>query len=217
MRVAILGLGSFGFHLAEWLQMLGNEVIAIDADEHVVQRIKNRVSKAVTGDFTNHELLDEIGIREIDVAMIAPGHRLEASALLANYLKEAGVKRIVAKVDDEEQGRILKLVGASDTMQPDRDFSAKAAAMLTFPRLLDYVVLSGEHRILVVKVPSSLAGKTVGECESELGDVVKILVVDPPGDETPPLAPLPTHKLSRDDIIVIMGGIRGLLKLIHEE
>ncbi|MBK8176569.1 MAG: TrkA family potassium uptake protein [Rhodospirillales bacterium] len=211
MRIAVLGLGDFGFNLAVWLNALGNDVIAVDKSAATVQRIMGQVGKAIVADAADHEALDEIGIREVDVALISVGRRLETTVLLTHYLREIGVPRIVVKVVDDEHRRILTLVGASAVVQPDRDIAAKVAASLTFPDVVDYVTLQHQARILAVKAQQSWLGQTCAAIERDAGNRFRVIALDPAGEDRPPQVPSPETIITAGDTLVLMGELVDLL------
>lgn len=211
MRVAILGLSDFGFSLASWLADLDNEVLAVDKLGERVQKIRDRVAKAVVADAADRESLNEIGIRGVDCAMVSVGRRLETSVLLTHHLRDFGVPRILVKVTDEEQGNILKLVGATAVVQPDRDIAARVAASLTFPRLVDYIILDGSYRIVAVKAPAKYLGKAIGELGFADGADIRLIAVDPAGVEAPPVVPSQDYRVAENDTIVLMGQVGRLL------
>jgi K+ transport systems, NAD-binding component len=216
MRIAVLGLGDFGFSLAYWLNALGNEVIAVDRSADVIQRIMDNVSKAIVADATDREVLEEIGIRDVDVALIAVGRRLESTVLLTNYLRELGIPRVMVKVADEEQGRILRLVGATDVVQPDRDIAAKVAASLTFPDVIEYVPLEGQMRIFVLKAPERLVGRALREVKLVANERIRVLAVDPPGRDKPAFVPDLDYVVSAGDLLVAMGDLADLLHALRQ-
>jgi len=57
-RVVVIGLGIFGSQLARQLYDNGIEVVAIDKNRDVVQRIKDHSTKAVLADATDKEVLE---------------------------------------------------------------------------------------------------------------------------------------------------------------
>jgi trk system potassium uptake protein TrkA len=212
MHVAVLGLGDFGFNLASWLTTLGNEVLAVDRSPELVQKIMDKVSKAVVADVTDRESLAELGIGEMDCALISVGRRLETNVLLTHHLAAIGVPRILVRVADEEQAKILKLVGATDVVQPDRDIAARVAAMITFPRLVEYIALEGPYRVVAVKAPAKYLGKTLDELGLTRQDDIRVLAVDPAGPDTPPFTPSADHLVHESDTLVFMGEVGRLLR-----
>lgn len=53
MQYAIIGLGVFGQTCAKELEKLGNQVLAIDVDERLVDDISEHVTRAVIADATD--------------------------------------------------------------------------------------------------------------------------------------------------------------------
>jgi 3-hydroxyacyl-CoA dehydrogenase len=69
-RVVVIGLGIFGFNIAKDLYENGIEVIAIDKNKDVIQKIKDFSTKAILADGTDKGILESIGIQEDDVVAI---------------------------------------------------------------------------------------------------------------------------------------------------
>ena len=67
MQVAVLGLGRFGAHLAEALDDLGHEVLAIDLDESNVHELAPKVTDARIADITDIDALRALSVGEVDV------------------------------------------------------------------------------------------------------------------------------------------------------
>ena len=126
-RVVVIGLGIFGSQLARQLYESGLEVVAIDKNRDVVQRIKDHSTKPVLADATDKDVLESIGIDAKDTVVISFGEDLSASTLLTLYLKEMKVKEIIVKVPNEDYKRILLKVGASEAIIPEREMANKVA------------------------------------------------------------------------------------------
>jgi trk system potassium uptake protein TrkA len=107
-RVVVVGLGIFGFHIAKQLYENGVEVIAIDKNKDIVQKIRDFSTKAVVADATEKEVLEAIGIQEDDTVIVSFGEDLAASTLLTLHLKELNVKTIIAKAPNEDHKRVLR-------------------------------------------------------------------------------------------------------------
>ena len=72
-RVAIIGAGQFGMAFAESLSEAGVEVLLVERNGNLVQSAVNTVSSAVQGDATNARALENAGVKECDVAVVAIG------------------------------------------------------------------------------------------------------------------------------------------------
>src|SRR5512134_1587664 len=106
-RVVVIGLGIFGSQLVRRLYESGLDVIAVDKNREVVQKIRDYSTKAVLADASDKEILESIGIEPNDIVVISFGEDLSASTLLTLYLKELNVKTIIVKVPNEDHRRIL--------------------------------------------------------------------------------------------------------------
>ena len=63
--ILLIGLGRFGRHIAEELNKLGHEVMAVDENEDRVNAVLSIVTNAQIGDSTNAEFLEALGVRNL--------------------------------------------------------------------------------------------------------------------------------------------------------
>lgn len=119
-RVIVVGLGIFGFNIAKDLYESGMEVIAIDKNKEMIQKIKEFSTKAILADATDKELLETIGIQEDDIVIISFGEDLAASTIITLHLKELKIKTIIVKAPNEDHQRILERVGATEVIIPKK-------------------------------------------------------------------------------------------------
>ena len=78
MIVAVIGLGTFGAKTAVRLFEKGAEVIAIDKDDLLVEKIKDRVTHAVSLNVTDERSLRSVNISDVDVAIVGIGDNVDA-------------------------------------------------------------------------------------------------------------------------------------------
>ena len=164
-RVVVIGLGIFGSQLARQLYESGLEVVAIDKNRDVVQRIKDHSTKAVLADATDKEVLESIGIDAKDTVVISFGEDLSASTLLTLYLKEMKVKEIIVKVPNEDYKRILLKVGASEAIIPEREMANKVARSIISPNVLEYLPISEDYTIVELAPPTDFIGKSLADLD----------------------------------------------------
>ena len=62
---AVLGMGRFGSSIAVSLSELGADVLAIDSDEELLNRVADKVTCAISIDVRNTEALKSAGIYNI--------------------------------------------------------------------------------------------------------------------------------------------------------
>src|SRR4030067_24772 len=162
-RVVVIGLGIFGFNIVKDLYENGLEVIAIDKNKEIIQKIRDFSTKAILADGTDKEVLESIGIQEDDVVIISFGEDLAAATLITLHLREMKVKTIIVKAPNEDHKRVLEKVGATDVIIPEREMADKVAKSLISPNVLDYIPLSDDYTISEIVPPASFMGKTIGE------------------------------------------------------
>jgi len=164
-RAVVIGLGIFGYHLARTLFENGFEVVAIDKDKDVIQKIRDYSTKAILADGTDQEIMDEIGIGEDDIAIISFGEDLAAATLITLHLRQMKVKNIIVKAPNEDHKLILEKVGATDVFIPEMDMAKKLAKSLISPNVMDYIPLSDDYMIFELAPPNSFLGKTLAELQ----------------------------------------------------
>ena len=125
--VIVLGIGRFGERVATKLFEDGLEVMAVDKDYDLVQNISGKVTSAVQCDISNDKALEELGMGNFDVAVIATGESLEASMAATLFAKDHNVEKIIAKATSTNHARILKKIGADQIIFPEIDMGEKLA------------------------------------------------------------------------------------------
>ena len=155
-RYAIIGLGTFGSSVANSLFQKGHEVIAIDISEDLVQRARDVATQCITADATDRETLEALGLTDVDYAVISVGDKIDASILITLHLTELGVKNIVVKAINDTHGKILKKIGATEVVYPEKQMAVRIADRIGHKRVLDQIQLGDGISILEVATPDSL-------------------------------------------------------------
>ena len=159
----VIGLGRFGFSVAENLASLGNDVLTIDINEDNVRRISDKVSHAIQADIKEENLVKSLGLKDFDVAIVAIGEDVEASCMAIIALKKEGVKYIVAKAKSKTTGKILEAVGADRVIYPERDMGTRVAYNIFSSNIIDFFEFSNEYSIVEIYAPSWTVGKSIQE------------------------------------------------------
>ena len=204
-RVVVIGLGIFGSQLARQLYDKGIEVVAIDKNKDVVQRIKDHSTKAVLADATDKEVLESIGIDAADTVVISFGEDLSASTLLTLYLKEMKVKEVIVKVPNEDYKRILLKVGASEAIIPEREIANKVARSIISPNVLEYLPISEDFTIVELAPPSSFIGKSLAELDLRKRYQLQVIAIRDVLLEKLQMVPRASSIIKDSDVLVIIG------------
>jgi trk system potassium uptake protein TrkA len=160
--VLLIGLGRFGQSVAEKLNELHHQVMAIDKNEERINEILPLVTDAQIGDATNMAFLKTLGVDNYDVCFVAIGEDFQSSLETTALLKELGAKKVVSRASREMQKKFLLRNGADEVVYPEGQLASWAAIRHTTDHILDYIALDGEYAIYDISVPAEWCGKTVG-------------------------------------------------------
>lgn len=212
-RVVVFGLGIFGFNIAKDLFEAGMEVIAIDKNKEVIQRIRDFSTKAVLADASEKELLESIGIEEDDIVIISFGEDLSASTLLTLHLKEMKVKNIIVKAPNEDHKRVLEKVGATEVIIPEKQMADKLSKSLISPNVLDYIPLTQQYTICEIAPPPSFIGKTIGEVQLRRRYNIGVIATRDVLTDYIQMIPSADFVIKDSDILVVIGKEKDIQSL----
>ena len=212
-RVVVIGLGIFGFNLAKDLFESGLEVIAVDKNKDLVQKIRDFSTKAVVADATEKEVMEAIGIEENDVIIVSFGEDLAASTILTLHLKEMKVKTIIVKAPNEDHKRILEKVGATEVVIPEREMAAKIARSLISPNVMDYIPLTREYTICEIAPPASFVGRSIAEIQLRKRYNIGLLASRDVLTDQISMIPGGDFVVKDSDILVVIGKEKDIQNL----
>lgn len=199
----VWGLGRFGSSIAETLTALGHEVLGIDNNEDVVENMADKLTHAVVCDVIDEKTVKSLGVRNFDVGIVAIG-TLEPSLLATMLLKEAGVKTIVAKASNSIHAKMLKKLGATQIISPERDMGRRVAHNLAYTNILDFVELSDNICLMEVKLKPDMYGKSLAEMDVRKKYNVNVVAVKHK-DGTSEMTLEPDRPLKDGDMLVVIG------------
>lgn len=210
-QFVIIGLGRFGSSIAKTLYSLGNDVLAIDRDEDIVQEIADSVTHAVQLDATDENALRSLGIRNFDVAVVTIGDNIQSSIMATLLVKELGVKYIIAKGHSDLHAKVLNKIGADRVILPEKDMGVRVAHNLVSSNILDYIELSEDYSVMEIQVLEEWTGNTLSELKLRSKYGINIMAIKR-GDEVN-LSPAADDMIEKDDIVVAIGSAEDLSRL----
>ena len=200
----VIGLGRFGSEIATRLYACGEEVMAIDMDEQLVDKIADRVTRAVAADARDADVLKKLGVENFDRAIVALGSDLAASALITMNLKSLNVPFIMCKAQDDTYKDILEKLGADRVIIPEREVADKLALGLTHAGVMEYIELSQEFGIVEMEPVPAWVGKTIRELELRTTYGVNVIAVRS-NEDTIKIPPDIDTPIPADVIMVMLG------------
>jgi len=202
-QFVIIGCGRFGSSVAQKLNELGCEVMAIDPSEETVQKISESVTYAIQADATDENALKSVGIRNFDVAVISIGADIQASIMVTLMVKELGIKHIVAKAQNEMHAKVLYKIGADRVVFPEREMGVRVAKNLVSNKILDFIELSEDYAIVEIPPLRSWIGKSLLEIDVRATYGINVIAVKNADGININISP--TELITDEDVMVVIG------------
>lgn len=212
-RIVVIGLGNFGSSVADTLARKGHDVVAVDIGQDAVDRISNRVARAVVADGTDASVLAEMGAGHADVGVIGTGDDITASVLAILALQDLDIGEIHVKVVSDPHARAVEKLGVTSTVFPERDTGIRLAESLASAAVLNYVPLSPGFSLQEMAVPDAWVGHSLRELNLRHRHRVSVVAVhDMLRDEVTGV-PDPDAPLKESDTLFVAGAVRDLERL----
>lgn len=211
--ILLIGIGKFGKHIALQLNLLGQQVMAVDKREERVNDILPFVTNAQIGDSTNEEFLESLGVRNFDVCIVTIGNDFQSSLETTSNLKEAGAKLVVSRASRDVQAKFLLRNGADEILYPEKQIAKWAAIRYASNNILDYIELDETHAIFEVSVPRAWVGMSIGQIDIRKKYHINIMVVKKDGRMN--MTVTPGTVLTEDITMLVLGEYRDLQKCFH--
>ena len=162
---AVFGLGRYGRAVAKELIDNGAEVIAVDSNDRIVEELVGEFPICKCADVTEREVIKQLGISNVDVAVIAIAGQFEASVMATMLCKEAGVGQVIVKCSSEMHRTILEKVGADIVVLPEKESGVRLAKNILSSGFFDIADISEDISIIELKAKSEWIGKSLKELE----------------------------------------------------
>lgn len=200
--VLVCGLGRFGSATADALARLGHDVLAVDRDPRIVADWAGRLPHVVEADSTSAEAMEQLGIAEFGIAVVAIGTSVESSVLTVATLVDLGVRQIWAKALTDAHGRILDRLGVHHVVYPEHDAGERVAHLVT-GRLMDYIEFDDGYAIAKMLPPKETQGFTLAESKVREKYGITVVGIKSPGKDF--TYAIPDTRVSSYDVMIVSG------------
>ena len=202
--VLLIGLGRFGYHMAERMQELKDEVLGVDIDEDKVEQCLSCLTSAQIADATDENFIRTLGVRNFDVCVVAIGDNFQASLEVTALLKDFGAQFVVSRAAGEIHAKFLLRNGADQVIYQERDMALHAAVKYSANHVLDFFQLTPEYAIYEISAPKEWMGKSIEELQVRRKHHVNILAVRV-GETVDPVVS-PAYRFTGQESIFILGA-----------
>lgn len=211
--ILVIGLGRFGRHLAEKFIELGDEVMAIDRDEEIVQSMMNIVTFAQIGDCTKESVLRSLGVNNFDICFVCIGEDFQSSLEITDLLRSLGAKYIVSKAGRDIHAKFLLKNGADEVIYPEKEMAYKVAVKFSSNHLIDYFEISDDSAIYEIYVPDNWYGKSIASLNVRSKYGLNILAVRDNKDKLIS-NPRPEYVFEKGEKMIVLSTQANVKKFI---
>jgi trk system potassium uptake protein TrkA len=211
-EIGVIGLGKFGFYLAKALVGLGHNVVGLDNRPERIKRAQDVLTQAYEADATDKDALAQLGFAELNHVIISVGHSMEASILIALYLKELGAPDIWCKAISDDHEKLLLKIGVDHVIFPERFAAEQLARSLVVPGLIDYLPM-GKAILLKEIVIENWEGKTLRDLDLTNQYGLQVIAIKHKGGKEYTFVPRADQKLKKGDVLAIVGKEENFEKL----
>lgn len=210
---AVIGLGQFGSAICKSLVRAGQEVMAIDSNENVVNDFADMVMRAVIADAQDEDAMKELDLGHFDHIYISIGKNIEASIMATLIAKDLGAKDVVCRAENRNHARVLERIGADLVVRPEHDLAERLVFSRLHPSVIDYVQISRDTTLAEVIVNNeAFYGKSLDEMDFRNRYHVNVILVVNAQDEINQM-PRGTDKIQQGDRITVVGPLDAIEKL----
>ena len=172
MYIVIAGAGLVGYGLAERLLGARHDVVIVDKEKSVCERLASRLGvRAHHGLATNIDILEQAGMAKADVAVGTM--RIDADNLaFALLAKSFGVPRVIARMRNPRYESAYKTANVTTTIHVADVFVNQLVLDIEEPHLRQVATFgAGKAAIVVDNIPEKAlaATKTVSEIAADPG------------------------------------------------
>lgn len=223
-QFAVIGLGTFGYNVAVELAKKDMQVLAIDNDTEIVNRISQFVTQALVADATDEKAMEDAGIADCDTVVVSIGESIETSILATLIVKELDVKNIIVKCSSAWHSKVAAKLGADTVIYPEFEMAKRLVDSIVTPNILEQIELSKDYNLVEVIAPKELWGKAIKDSGIRNNYGVNIIairrhvpVINDEGQsdikEEVNMVPGPDDEINQNDVLVVIGSEESLKKL----
>ncbi len=202
--ILVIGLGRFGRHMAMKLIEEGNDVLAIEYNTEIADKIADSLPNIQIGDATDEHFISTLGVNNFDICVVAIGDNFQSALETTVLLKDYGAKFILARASRDVHRKLLLRNGADHVVYAEREVAERLAVKFGAKNIFDYIELTHDIAIYEIAVPPSWYGKSIIEKAIRSKYHISILAIKKEGRIYP--LPSPEHIFTSDETLMVMGS-----------
>jgi trk system potassium uptake protein TrkA len=208
MYIIIVGAGRIGTPLIEMATESGHEVVVIESDEAVADRIADQYDcLVVNADATRMSTLDDANADEAD-ALISTTDRDATNVMVCLLANKREIPTVVSVVHDPDHMDLFKEIGIHTMENPSRLISEHLFRSVVRPSIVDYLRIGEEAEVFEITIDDDapIAGKTLRDAAADGTLRGEMLVVAVERGEGEPITPRGDTVLQPGDLVTVYSA-----------
>lgn len=223
MNCIIIGLSNFGIALAQRLTDLGHEVLGIDKNIDKINEYQNSIKNTISLNINSREAIRTLPLKDADIIFVAIRKDIGASVMAVATLKENGAKRIVACSISDLHSTILKAMGITEIVRPEKEYADFFALKIELTTSIYSYMVTPNYFIYEMKLPAPFIGRQLGDVEFEKNLGLKLIAIKHPvngeehGKNRLELIDKPENSfiVGQDDVFILAGKPKNFQTLLN--
>lgn len=211
--ILLIGVGRFGRHIAEKLNELGHEVMAVDHNEERINDVMPIVTNGQIGDSTNKNFMRSLGVENYDICIVTIGGDFQSSLETTFLLKELKAKKVVSRAERDGQAKFLLRNGADEIVYPEKQLASWMAIRYSADHIMDYIELDESCSIFEVSIPKEWIGKSIIQVDIRKKYNINIIAIRE--NKKINATVTPDTLLTEDKTLFVLGEYKTLQKCFN--
>ncbi len=204
-RFLVVGLGVLGTSVATRLAEEGAEVIVVDQSHEQVEAVRDKVAVAAIGDATDRKMLEQLGARSVDAAVVCVGENFQCAVLATVHLLELQVKHVAVRANSDLAASIMRRLGAHEVFFVEHAMGRMIAHRLANTQVMHEMDLGEGYRIVQIHAPQSMWRKSLNELSLPAKHNIQVIAVRAAKDRGAMRRPAADTIIEDQDLILISG------------
>ncbi|WP_029608759.1 potassium channel family protein [Mycoplasma simbae] len=203
-NIAVIGAGRFGQAVIKQLLKMKVSLLVVDKDEKNLKVFADSVDKLVLADAADTKSLKALGIKDMDIVVVATNDNIEIVAALT----ELKADNIIARAQSDRHANVLQQIGVKVIIRPEQEAGIRTALLAANPNFAKYSLglqELGDGFVMgtTLLTNSKFVNKTLKECKFVEKGVSIVLIKR--GAES--ILPSGFSILQQGDLITILGKV----------
>lgn len=214
-KIMVIGLGVLGESVAKNLALDGAEVVVLDRDPILIERIKDHVSVATQGDSSDRKVLEQLGAKDLDAAVVCIGTQFEAAVLASAHLLDLNVPYVAVRANTEMSASILRRIGVHEVFFVESEMGKSIAHRIQSPAIKKEMEIGDGYRIIQWEAPNWMDSKSIMDLAVNKKYKVQIVGIRPSTTEGRVKMPYGDTIIHEGDMLLLAGHTEDLDSLLH--